>query len=105
MQNTTSADKHCTLALDIFSNLTEVSIIRVTELSPSTKAQVKGKLVGSPQLAGVVDGCKGVVHVVEGDEGIVVAVESGHGSVYKHTLQVFKRSHSITEMCKLTLFL
>lgn len=56
--------------------LTQISVVRVAELSPSTEANVKRQLVGPPQFAAVIDGCEGVFHVVERHKAIVVPVGS-----------------------------
>lgn len=96
-------------------NLTKVSVVCITELSPPTKAQVKGQLIRSPQFAAVVDGCEGIVHVVERDEAIVVAVGTKYSTIYRHNFSVFFLSDAIhhtvgkpfhnVELCILTLFL
>lgn len=54
--------------------LTQIGVVRLAELPPSTEADVEGQLVGPPQLAAVLDGGERVLHVVEGHKAVAVTV-------------------------------
>lgn len=59
---------------------TQISVVRVTELPPTSEAEVERQLVCLSQLHAIIDGRKCVLCVVERHKAVVVAVDADHGS-------------------------
>lgn len=59
--------------------LTQISVVRITKLPPTTEAKVKGQLIGLSQLPAVINGCERILCAVESHKAVVVAVGTNHG--------------------------